>query len=60
MVRLSLGIPSKNFTLSGAMSRLSELVICAVMLRGRHRGLPVALDERSSSRPSLCTRQVRK
>ncbi|KAH9060174.1 TrkH-domain-containing protein [Lactarius vividus] len=43
-VGLSLGIPSKNFSLSGAMSRLSKLIICAVMLRGRHRGLPVALD----------------
>ncbi len=26
------------------MSTLSKLIICAVMLRGRHRGLPVALD----------------
>ncbi|KAH8982284.1 TrkH-domain-containing protein, partial [Lactarius akahatsu] len=43
-VGLSLGIPSKNFSLSGAMSKLSKLIICAVMLRGRHRGLPVALD----------------
>lgn len=43
-VGLSLGIPSKNFSLSGAMSTLSKLIICAVMLRGRHRGLPVALD----------------
>jgi len=26
------------------MSTFSKLVICVVMLRGRHRGLPVALD----------------
>ena len=26
------------------MYTLSKLIICAVMLRGRHRGLPVALD----------------
>jgi hypothetical protein len=26
------------------MSTFSKLVICIVMLRGRHRGLPVALD----------------
>ena len=26
------------------MSTFSKLIICAVMLRGRHRGLPVALD----------------
>lgn len=26
------------------MSTFSKLVICVIMLRGRHRGLPVALD----------------
>ena len=26
------------------MSTFSKLIICVVMLRGRHRGLPVALD----------------
>jgi len=26
------------------MSNVSKLVLCAVMLRGRHSGLPVALD----------------
>ncbi|OJT12976.1 hypothetical protein TRAPUB_10453 [Trametes pubescens] len=26
------------------MHALSKLIVCAVMLRGRHRGLPVALD----------------
>lgn len=26
------------------MHTLSKLIVCAVMLRGRHRGLPVALD----------------
>lgn len=42
---LSLYIEKKeNYSLSGAMSTFSKLVICAVMLRGRHRGLPVALD----------------
>lgn len=29
---------------SGAWSKPSKLILCAVMLRGRHRGLPVALD----------------
>ncbi|KAI0299527.1 cation transport protein-domain-containing protein [Russula brevipes] len=43
-VGLSLGVPSQNYSLSGAMSTFSKLVICVVMLRGRHRGLPVALD----------------
>lgn len=28
----------------GSWSTLSKLVVCAVMLRGRHRGLPVAID----------------
>jgi hypothetical protein len=26
------------------MSNVSKLILCAVMLRGRHSGLPVALD----------------
>ncbi|CCL99243.1 uncharacterized protein FIBRA_01258 [Fibroporia radiculosa] len=43
-VGLSLGVPYDNFSLSGAFSPLSKLIICAVMLRGRHRGLPVAID----------------
>jgi len=33
-----------NYSLSGAFSPLSKLIVCAVMLRGRHRGLPVAID----------------
>ena len=33
-----------NYSFSGALSPLSKLIICAVMLRGRHRGLPVAID----------------
>ena len=33
-----------NYSLSGGMHTLSKLVISVVMLRGRHRGLPVALD----------------
>ncbi|GJE92662.1 TrkH-domain-containing protein [Phanerochaete sordida] len=43
-VGLSLGIPTANYSLSGTFHILSKLIVCAVMLRGRHRGLPVALD----------------
>jgi len=43
-VGLSLGVPYDNFSFSGALRPLSKLIICAVMLRGRHRGLPVAID----------------
>ncbi|KAI0265615.1 cation transport protein-domain-containing protein [Gloeopeniophorella convolvens] len=43
-IGLSLGIPTANFSLSGAMNSLSKFIIILVMLRGRHRGLPVALD----------------
>ncbi|KAF9782414.1 cation transport protein-domain-containing protein [Thelephora terrestris] len=43
-VGLSLGIPTENYSLSGAFHPLSKLIICLVMLRGRHRGLPVAID----------------
>lgn len=43
-VGLSLGIPTANYSLSGALRPLSKLIICLVMIRGRHRGLPVAID----------------
>ncbi|PFH52155.1 hypothetical protein AMATHDRAFT_79883 [Amanita thiersii Skay4041] len=43
-VGLSMGVPTGNYSFSGAFHTLSKLVICAVMLRGRHRGLPVAID----------------
>ncbi|SCZ90322.1 BZ3500_MvSof-1268-A1-R1_Chr1-3g01916 [Microbotryum saponariae] len=43
-VGLSLGTSRKNTSLSGILRTLSKLVLCAVMFRGRHRGLPVAID----------------
>ena len=43
-VGLSLGLPFANYSLSGNLSTLSKLVVIAVMIRGRHRGLPVAID----------------
>ncbi|KAF5357330.1 hypothetical protein D9758_005883 [Tetrapyrgos nigripes] len=43
-VGLSLGLPTANYSFSGALRPLSKLIICLVMLRGRHRGLPVAID----------------
>ena len=36
--------PQANYSFSGALRPLSKLIICLVMLRGRHRGLPVAID----------------
>lgn len=33
-----------NFSTAGGFTTLSKLVIIAVMIRGRHRGLPVAID----------------
>ncbi|CAG9951597.1 unnamed protein product [Clonostachys rosea f. rosea IK726] len=43
-VGLSLGHPSVATSLSGKFTIFSKLVICAMMIRGRHRGLPYALD----------------
>ncbi|OAX36883.1 hypothetical protein K503DRAFT_857719 [Rhizopogon vinicolor AM-OR11-026] len=43
-VGLSLGIPTQNYSFSGALHPLSKLIVCIVMLRGRHRGLPAAID----------------
>jgi hypothetical protein len=41
---LSLGTPQKNTSLVGVLGTLSKLIIIVVMVRGRHRGLPLAID----------------
>ncbi|KAF2436858.1 hypothetical protein EJ08DRAFT_666996 [Tothia fuscella] len=43
-VGLSLGYPNFNASFSSQLQTLSKLIIIAMMLRGRHRGLPYALD----------------
>jgi Trk-type K+ transport system membrane component len=43
-VGLSLGYPGINASFSAELRTLSKLIIIAMMLRGRHRGLPYALD----------------
>jgi Trk-type K+ transport system membrane component len=43
-VGISTGLPNEAYSFSGGWHVLSKLILCAVMLRGRHRGLPVALD----------------
>ncbi|KAI4263649.1 MAG: hypothetical protein L6R42_001211 [Xanthoria sp. 1 TBL-2021] len=43
-VGLSIGLPTAAYSFSGDWHVASKLILCAVMLRGRHRGLPVAID----------------
>ncbi|EWC47381.1 hypothetical protein DRE_00349 [Drechslerella stenobrocha 248] len=43
-VGLSLGYPGVNTSFSGQLSTFSKVVIMAMMVRGRHRGLPYELD----------------
>jgi hypothetical protein len=43
-VGLSTGVPYDDYSLSGAFQSLSKVIMLAVMLRGRHRGLPLAID----------------
>ncbi|KAK3296136.1 cation transport protein-domain-containing protein [Chaetomium fimeti] len=43
-VGMSLGHPSVNASLCSQFSVLGKLVIIAMMVRGRHRGLPYGLD----------------
>ncbi|CAI6294506.1 unnamed protein product [Periconia digitata] len=43
-VGLSLGYPDTSTSFSAQFKPLSKLIIIAMMLRGRHRGLPYALD----------------
>ena len=44
-VGISIGLPNEEYSFCGAWHKLSKLVLCAVMIRGRHRGLPVAIDQ---------------
>ncbi|KAL7423539.1 hypothetical protein Q5752_001119 [Cryptotrichosporon argae] len=43
-IGLSLGVPGQNYSFSADLGTASKLVVILVMLRGRHRGLPVAID----------------
>ena len=43
-VGISTGVPNDAYSFSGGWHKASKLILCAVMLRGRHRGLPVAID----------------
>lgn len=43
-VGMSLGYPSVNASLSSQFSVVGKLVIIAMQIRGRHRGLPYGLD----------------
>jgi len=44
-VGISTGLPDQAYSFCGDWHTLSKLILCAVMLRGRHRGLPVAIDK---------------
>ena len=43
-VGISVGLPNVAYSFCGGWHTFSKLILCAVMLRGRHRGLPVAID----------------
>ena len=43
-VGISVGLPNVAYSFCGGWHTLSKLILCAVMIRGRHRGLPVAID----------------
>ncbi|KAJ5987044.1 hypothetical protein N7451_011409 [Penicillium sp. IBT 35674x] len=44
-VGISTGLPDQLYSFSGGWHTFSKLVLCAVMIRGRHRALPVAIDK---------------
>lgn len=43
-IGLSVGLPGESFSFAGGWYTGSKLIMVAMMIRGRHRGLPVALD----------------
>jgi hypothetical protein len=58
-VGLSLGFSGELTSFSGMFHRFSKFVLCVVMLFGRHRGLPHAIDPavQPNRRPSLALRE---
>ncbi|TVY29434.1 Potassium transport protein, partial [Lachnellula hyalina] len=44
-VGLSTGLQDQAYSLCGEFHIASKLILCLAMLRGRHRGLPVAIDQ---------------
>lgn len=44
-VGISVGLADQDYSFSGALETVSKIVLCCVMIRGRHRGLPVAIDK---------------
>lgn len=44
-VGISVGFPGRNYSFCGSWHTISKLILAAVTLRGRHRGLPVAIDQ---------------
>jgi potassium uptake Trk family protein len=49
-VGISVGVPWDMYSFCGSWQTLSKLILCGVMIRGRHRGLPVAIDRASCLR----------
>ncbi|KAK3178837.1 hypothetical protein OEA41_000974 [Lepraria neglecta] len=43
-VGLSTGVPYDTYSFCGAWHTLSKLILIVIMIRGRHRGLPMAID----------------
>jgi Trk-type K+ transport system membrane component len=43
-VGITIGLPDQAYSFCGSWHVVSKLILCAVMIRGRHRGLPVAID----------------
>lgn len=41
---ITVGFPGRDYSFCGGWRKLSKLLLVGVMLRGRHRDLPVALD----------------
>lgn len=44
-VGISVGVPWDAYSFCGSWQTLSKSILCAVMIKGRHRGLPVAIDK---------------
>ncbi|OZJ07024.1 hypothetical protein BZG36_00227 [Bifiguratus adelaidae] len=56
-VGISFGYPNTTFSFSGQWTTACKVILCVIMIRGRHRGLPAAID-RSVLLPSEAMHQL--
>ena len=57
-VGLSVGLPDRNYSFCGGWHGGSKLLLCLVMIRGRHRGLSAPMDHAVCLHPDGVAKEI--